>query len=147
MRQQTPLARTLETSSIVACYVSETHMQGSIYLTILRSPDASSFYRFTLRVTSDPVSRALGCTGFGALSSVSTERSPLDWIPINSRLCASWLNSSMCISIRRLKRRCLSIVSVCVCWLQLSGGQIRVLPGFMPTTPMCAFNGRCGHCW
>ncbi|TNN21093.1 polyprotein, partial [Schistosoma japonicum] len=50
--------------------------------------------RFTLRVSGDPTATTRGLAGVGIALSLKTEQALLDWIPIDSRLCAVRLNGT-----------------------------------------------------
>lgn len=78
----------------------------------LHIPDATSFCCFTLRMSSDLASSARGQSGVEITLSMQAGRALLDRIPVNSRLYAVLLDSSIRVNNSRLKRRCLFVVSV-----------------------------------
>ncbi|VDQ17300.1 unnamed protein product [Trichobilharzia regenti] len=54
----------------------------------LSSPSGSSSSMYHLRLSGDPVVSASGVAGVGVALSARAEAALLDWLPINSRLCA-----------------------------------------------------------
>ena len=85
--QQAALARTLESLAIDVCCVSETRIYDSSSVTRLSSPSGSSC-GYCLRLSGDDEAAASGQAGVGIVLSNKAETALLDWIPINSRLCA-----------------------------------------------------------
>ncbi|CAH8490989.1 unnamed protein product [Schistosoma margrebowiei] len=110
--QQASLARTLESRAIDVCCISETRIQDPssvIHLTsrcLNKEPT-----RFTLRVSGSPGSASRGLAGVGIALSPRAELTLLEWIPVDSRLCAVRLNGTVRIRKDRDTRRCLFIVS------------------------------------
>ncbi|KER26023.1 hypothetical protein T265_06658 [Opisthorchis viverrini] len=86
--QQGALALTLDSICIDACCLSETRTQDE-----LTAPSLSS--RFRLRTSGDAEAAAAGYAGVGTVLSKQAEASLLDWIPVNSRLCAVRLATSV----------------------------------------------------
>ncbi|VDQ14260.1 unnamed protein product [Trichobilharzia regenti] len=84
--QQAGLARTLESLAIDVYRISETRIQdpSEAFRLSSRSGSSSSVYR--LRLSGDPVASASGLADVAL--STRAEAALLDWIPINSRLCA-----------------------------------------------------------
>lgn len=66
----------------------ETHTQGPTYIVTLRSPGTTSPCHFSPRVSGGPVSDARGQAGVGISVSVRADRTLLDYIIDDSRLCA-----------------------------------------------------------
>ena len=67
--------------------------------------------RFWLRTSGDPVAAAADSAGVGIVLSSRAEGCLLDWIPVNSCLCAVRLATSVDISHGCAVPRCLFIVS------------------------------------
>lgn len=87
-------------------------LQDPIFVITLRSPDATSVSRFTLRVSGNPASSTRGQTGVGIALSVRAEKVLLYWNPVNSRLCGVQLDGSVNVNNSQLKRRWLIVVSL-----------------------------------
>ncbi|KER30676.1 hypothetical protein T265_02918 [Opisthorchis viverrini] len=107
--QQAALALTLDSLGIDVCCVSETRIQDASTVIELTAPSVST--RFRLRTSGDPEAAAVGCAGVGIVLSHRAEVSLLDWIPVDSRLCAVRLATSVKESHKRQVDRCLFIVS------------------------------------
>ena len=75
----------------------------------MTAPSVSS--RFWLRTSGDPEAAATGSVGVGIVLSSTAEGCLLDWIPVNSRLCAARLATSVEVSHGCKVPRCLFIVS------------------------------------
>lgn len=58
--QQVAPARTLGTFKVDACRVTETCIQDPHSVITIFSPDTASLYRFTLRISGNPISSARG---------------------------------------------------------------------------------------
>ncbi|KER27324.1 hypothetical protein T265_05644 [Opisthorchis viverrini] len=71
----------------------------------------SALSHFSFSVSGDPEAMARGIYGVGVALSPRAERALLDWIPVNSRLCAVRLSSSIKLNASRNKKRCLFVVS------------------------------------
>ncbi|TNN07625.1 Retrovirus-related Pol polyprotein from type-2 retrotransposable element R2DM, partial [Schistosoma japonicum] len=67
--------------------------------------------RFTLRVSGSPDAASRGLAGVGIALSRRAELALLDWIPVDSRLCAVRLNGTVRTRKDRDTRRCLFVVS------------------------------------
>lgn len=72
--QQAGLARILETFKINVCRVSGTDIRDFYSVITPCSSDATSFLRFTLLMSSDPVASARGQAGFGIVLGMRVER-------------------------------------------------------------------------
>ena len=107
--QQAALARTLDSLNVDVCCVSETRIQDSSTVINLTAPDLHSTFR--LRTSGDTEAAAAGYAGVGIVLSEKAEKSLCDWIPVNSRLCAVRLATSVKVARNRLVNRCLFIVS------------------------------------
>ena len=64
-----------------------------------------------MRLSGDPVASSSGLAGVGVALSARAEAALIDWIPINSRLCAVRLESSIKVRRNRREKRCLFIIS------------------------------------
>ena len=106
--QQFCLARTLETLHVDI----ETRIRDPTSLIHLRSPRSPAGFEFTLRVSGDPASSSRGYAGVGIALSTRAKKTLLEWIPINSRLCAVRLDSSIRVNKQRNAKRHLFAVSV-----------------------------------
>ncbi|KAK4474221.1 hypothetical protein MN116_000067 [Schistosoma mekongi] len=110
--QQASLARTLESRSIDVCCVSETRIQDPSVIIHLTSPSQKEQpSRYTLRLSDDSTATSRGLAGVGIALSMKAEQALLDWIPVDSRLCAVRLNGSVRTRKDRDSRRCLFVVS------------------------------------
>ena len=107
--QQVALARTLDSLSIDVCCLSETRTQDASTVIELTAPSLSS--RFRLRTSGDAEAAAAGYAGVGIVLSERAEASLLDWIPVDSRLCAVRLATSVRESRGSEVHRTLFIVS------------------------------------
>ncbi|VDP38089.1 unnamed protein product, partial [Schistosoma margrebowiei] len=111
IEQQAYLARTLESRAIDVCCVSETRIQDPSSVIHLTSPCQNKEpTRFTLRVSGSPDSASRGLAGVGIALSPRAELALLDWIPVDSRLCAVRLNGTVRIRKDRDTRRSLFVV-------------------------------------
>lgn len=103
----------LRSLDISVCCVSETRIQDPSTVIPLNPPRWSSASpAYTLRVSGDPAARAHGQAGVGIALNCASERALIDWIPVNSRLCAVRLNGSVRVNRGSNRRRCLFVVSV-----------------------------------
>ncbi|KER27476.1 hypothetical protein T265_13796, partial [Opisthorchis viverrini] len=91
--QQAALALTLDSLGTAMCCVSETRIQDASTGVELTAPSVST--RFRLRTSGDPEAAAGGCAGVGIVLSHRAEVSLLEWIPVDSRLCAVRLATSV----------------------------------------------------
>ncbi|CAH8872067.1 unnamed protein product, partial [Trichobilharzia szidati] len=106
--QQARLVRTLESLTIDVCCISETRIQDPSKLS---SPSGSSSSMYHLLLSGDPAASASGVAGVGVALSARAEAALLDWIPINSRLCAVRLEGYTKVRSSRPDTRCLFVVS------------------------------------
>ncbi|VDP69925.1 unnamed protein product, partial [Schistosoma mattheei] len=93
--QQAFSCRTLESRAIDVCCVSGTRIQdpsNGFHLTSRCQNKEPT--RFTLRVSGSPDSASRGLSGEGIALSSRSELALLDWIPVDSRLCAVRLNGT-----------------------------------------------------
>ncbi|CAH8627016.1 unnamed protein product [Schistosoma rodhaini] len=95
IRQQIGLAMSLEGLNVDVCCLSETRIQDSNEVLQIRSPSVASKSLFHVRLSRDPVASSSGLAGVGVALSARAEAALIDWIPINSRLCAVRLESSI----------------------------------------------------
>ncbi|TNN13054.1 Craniofacial development protein, partial [Schistosoma japonicum] len=110
--QKASLARTLKSRSIDACCVSETRIQDPSKIINLISPyQNKEAARITLRVSGSPDAASRSLAGIGIALSRRAELALLDWIPVDSRLCAVRLNGTVRTRKDRNTRRCLFVVS------------------------------------
>ncbi|CAH8562268.1 unnamed protein product [Schistosoma intercalatum] len=86
--QQIGLVMSLESLNIDVCCLSETRIQDSGEVLQIRSPSVASKSLFDVRLSRDPVASSSVLAGVGVALSATTEAALVDWIPINSRLCA-----------------------------------------------------------
>ncbi|KAH9579467.1 hypothetical protein MS3_00009607 [Schistosoma haematobium] len=108
--QQIGLAMPLESLNIDDCYLSETRIQDSGEVLKTRSPSVALKNLFYVRFFRDPVTMSFGFVGAGVALSARDETAQIDWIPINSRLCAVRLEGS--IKVRsRCEKRSLFVIS------------------------------------
>ena len=107
--QQAALARSLDSLGIDVCCISETRIQDASTIIELTAPSVSSAFR--LRTSGDTVAAAAGYAGVGIVLSDRAEKALCDWIPVNSRLCAVRLATSVKTARNREANRCLFIVS------------------------------------
>lgn len=105
-KQQTFLARTLQTSEMNVWRVSTTRTS----MLTLRCTDAMYFFLFIVCVLVDSISSARGHAGVRMTLSVRREHKPLDWVLVDSRLCAVRLKGPVRVINSRLKHRSLLIV-------------------------------------
>ncbi|KAH9594337.1 hypothetical protein MS3_00005453 [Schistosoma haematobium] len=109
--QQTVLAMSLESLNIDVCCLSETCILDSGEVLQIRSPSVASKSLFYVRLSGDPVASSSGLAGVGVALSARAEAALIDWIPINSRLCAVRLESSIKVRRNRREKRCLFAIS------------------------------------
>ncbi|KAH9584754.1 hypothetical protein MS3_00006241 [Schistosoma haematobium] len=108
--QQIGLAMSLESLNIDVCCLSETRIQDSSEVLQIRSTSVTSKSLFYVRLFRDPVASSSGLAGVGVTLSARAEAALVDWIPINSRLCAVRLESSIKVRNRR-EKLCLFVIS------------------------------------
>ena len=108
--QQAGLARTLQSLAIDVCCIQETRIQDSSSIIRLTPPSDPSV-KFHLRLSGDSEAATSGLAGVGVALSDRAEAALLDWIPVDSRLCAVRLRGSCKVNSRRSDRRNLFVVS------------------------------------
>ncbi|CAH8517778.1 unnamed protein product [Schistosoma margrebowiei] len=101
----------LESLNINVCCLSETRIQDSGEVLQIRSPSVALKSLFYVRLSGDPVASSFGLAGVGVALSARAEAALVDWIPINSRLCAVRLESSIKVRRNRREKRCLFVIS------------------------------------
>ena len=111
IRQQMGLAMSLESLNVDVCCLSETRIQDSSEVLQIRSPSVASKSLFHVRLSGDSVASSSGLAGVGVALSARAEAALIDWIPINSRLCAVRLESSIKVRRNRRENRCLFVIS------------------------------------
>lgn len=109
--QQAALASTMESFDISVCCLSETRLYDSTNVTKLVSPIPDSRKKFYLRCSGDPSSIASGTAGTSIALNEEAENSLIEWIPINSRLCAVRLDGSCRVNRNKTIKRCLFVVA------------------------------------
>ena len=107
--QQAALVSTLESLSIDVCCLSETRLYDSSTVVRLTAPSISSQY--FLRCSGDPAATATGHAGVGIVLNSRAEASLLEWIPVNSRICAVRLATYVGSESRSEKKRFLSVIA------------------------------------
>ena len=102
MGQQASLTQTLLSLKLDVCCVSETRIQD---LELIRLSHVS--------LCEYPVTAAAirGMYGVRIYFSSRDEDALLDWIPVNSRLCAVRLNGVTKVNAHRRRKRCLFVIS------------------------------------
>ncbi|CAH8570292.1 unnamed protein product [Schistosoma curassoni] len=109
--QQIGLGMSLESLDIDVCCLSETRIQDSGEVLQIRSPSVASKGLFYVRLSGDPVASSIGLAGVDVALSARAEAALIDRIPINSRLCAVRLESSIKVRRNRLEKQCLFVIS------------------------------------
>ncbi|CAH8584122.1 unnamed protein product [Dicrocoelium dendriticum] len=107
--QQAALARTLDTLGIDVCCVSDTRINDPNGVIELTAPDLSS--RYWLRASGDADAALMGQAGVGTILISKAVTSLVEWIPMNSRLCAALLTTSAKVDSRSSTKRCLFVIS------------------------------------
>ena len=106
--QQAALATTLDHFNIDICCVSETRLYDSSRREIT-APALSK--KFWLRCSGDSAAADIGQAGVGVALSPKAEASLIEWIPVNSRLCAVRLQGYTKVNASRNKKRCLFVIA------------------------------------
>ncbi|CAH8518466.1 unnamed protein product [Schistosoma haematobium] len=109
--QQIGLTMSLKSLNIDVCCLSETRIQDSGEVLQIRSSSVTSKSLFYVRLSGDPVASSSGLAGVGVALSTRAEAALIDWIPVNSRLCAVRLESSIKVRRNRREKRCLFVIS------------------------------------
>ncbi|CAH8638539.1 unnamed protein product [Schistosoma intercalatum] len=112
--QQIGLVMSLESLIIDVCYLSETRIQDFGEVLQIRSPSVASKSLFYMRLSGNLVACSSGPAGVGVSLSPRAESALIDWIPINIRLCAVRLESSIKVRRNRREKRCLFVISAYV---------------------------------
>jgi len=107
--QQAALALTLNSLNLDICCLSETRIQDSSRVIDLKVPSQTTCYK--LRTSGDVQAAAAGQAGVGIVLSSAAESALLNWIPVNSRLCAIRIASGVGVSVRRSTKRSLFVIS------------------------------------
>ena len=108
--QQAALARTMESLAIDVCCLSETRIYDSSSVKRLSAPSNSS-RSYYLRLSGDDEAAESGQAGVGIVLSSIAEASLLEWIPVDSRLCAVRLKGSCRRSRLREETRNLFVIA------------------------------------
>ncbi|VDO79260.1 unnamed protein product [Schistosoma margrebowiei] len=96
IKRQASLSRALESRAIDVCCVSETRIQDpSCVIHLTSSCQNKEPTLFTLRVSGSPDSASRGLAGVRIALSPRAEPTLLDWIPVDSRLCAVRLSGTL----------------------------------------------------
>lgn len=95
---------------ILICCISETCIPDSPFVITLSSPDTTPFSHFTVRISHDLIPGARCHIVFGIDLSVRAERTLLNSIPVNSRMCVVRLKGSVPVSSSWLECRCLFVM-------------------------------------
>ncbi|MGL5799640.1 MAG: endonuclease/exonuclease/phosphatase family protein, partial [Plesiomonas sp.] len=106
--QQAALALTLDNLKLDVCCISETRL-GAVPRMELTAPYILNEY--WIRCSSDQPATTAGMSGVGVALGARAEASLLDWIPVNSRLCAVRLEGYTKVNARRQAKRCLFVIS------------------------------------
>ncbi|VDP86914.1 unnamed protein product [Schistosoma mattheei] len=110
--QQIELAMSLGSLNIDVCCLSEIRIQDSGEVLQIRSPSVASKSLFHVRLSGDHVASSSGLVGVGVSLSAKAEAPLIDWVPINSRLCAVRLESFTKVRRNGREKRCLFVISV-----------------------------------
>jgi hypothetical protein len=108
--QQTALAMTLDALKMDVCSISGTRIQDPSIVTRLEASNSEK--QFWLRLSGDPAAESRGTAGVGVALSAQAESALLDCIPVNSRLCAIRLKSTVKVRSCRPSSRNLFVISV-----------------------------------
>ncbi|CAH8555377.1 unnamed protein product [Schistosoma haematobium] len=112
--QQIGLGISLGSLNINVRCLFETRIQDSGEELQIHTPSVASKSLLYVRLSWDPVAFSSGLAGVGVALSARAEAALIDWIPINSRLCAVRLESSIKVRRNRREKRCLFVISVYV---------------------------------
>ncbi|CAH8434994.1 unnamed protein product [Heterobilharzia americana] len=94
------------------CSVCKTCIQDPSIIIHLTSPcQYGESEKFTIRVSGDSMASSRGLAGVGIALSTRAENSLLDWVIVDSRLCAIQLNSTVKNERNSGTRRCLFVIS------------------------------------
>lgn len=92
-----------ETLKIDIFCVLETRTESPISIITPRSPNATSFSSFILRLLGDPASSTISFGGIEITLSTRDDRAQLDWSPVSSHSCAVPLRLPNAVVINRIK--------------------------------------------
>ncbi|CAH8531792.1 unnamed protein product [Schistosoma curassoni] len=87
------LVMSLESLNIDVCYLSEACIQDSSELQQIGSPSVASKSLFHVRLSGDPMAFSFSFAEVGVTLTTRAESTLIDWISINSGLCAVRLES------------------------------------------------------
>ena len=99
--QQTSLGITLSSLNVDICCVSETRIQDSSAVLQFSCPNSDN--KYFLRLSGDDAAVATGRAGVGFALSSRAHKALIDWIPVNSRMCAARFSSSVKVATDRRK--------------------------------------------
>ncbi|CAH8671779.1 unnamed protein product [Schistosoma haematobium] len=102
VRQQIGLAMSLESLNIEVCCLSQTRIQDSGEVLQIRSPSVACKSLFYVRLSGDAMASSSGLADIGVALTARAEAALIDWIPINSRLRAVRLESSIKVGCQSL---------------------------------------------
>ena len=108
--RQASLAMTLVSLNVDTCCIWENRIQDPS--TVLPLTCITTQRTFSVRISGDDVAAAVGQAGVVIALSQKAESVLLDWIPVNSHLCAARLNSSVRVNKNKSTRRTLLVISV-----------------------------------
>ena len=114
--QQASLAITLSTLNVDICCVSETRIQDSSAVLQLSCPNSDN--KYFLRLSRDDAAAAASRARVGFALSSRAHNARIDWIPVNSRMCAAPFSSSVKGGRNRSQKITLFVVSLCLNELQ-----------------------------
>ena len=106
--QQASLVRTLDSLAVDVCCVSENRIQDASTVLQIDAPNLST--KYFLRTSGDEHSKAAGLYGVSIVLNQRPEAALLDWIPVNSRLCAVRLEDAIHKNRQRKTKRCLFVI-------------------------------------
>ena len=107
--QEASLARTLDSLAVDVCCRSETRIQDSSTVLQINAPNLST--KYFLRTSGDEQIKVAGLYDVGIVLNQRSEAALLDWIPVNSRLCAVRLEGAIQKNRQRKTKRCLFVIS------------------------------------
>ena len=113
--QQASLANTLSSMNVDTCCVSETRIQDSSIVLQLSCPNSGN--KYFLRPSGDDAAAAAGRAGVDFSLSNRAHKALIDWIPVNSCMCAARFSSSVKVGRNRSQKRTFSL-----CYLMYNEG-------------------------
>ena len=108
--QQASLAITLSSINVDIYCVSETRIQDPSAVLQLSCPNLDN--KYFLKLSGDGTAAVTGRAGVGFPLNSSTQKSFIDWILVNSRMCAARFSSSVEVSHYRSQKGTLFVVSL-----------------------------------